>query len=275
MHYTNSDLGFSFDLPDGWKKDKTNLKLTFYGPNGGFGIKTEIIQIHIATILAEYQTPESREDFLSEPNAQVFRGKAGDENNVVILKKLHDSEISIVRDGIQYTILHSNDPTSESATEQLKQSIKFPTPKKAHSAIQSWSDPKSQAIMQILQGKKPISPSNIQSYSQKQKNKGVIKRILNFFQKEQKVYTCETCANKMQVLEFSGGGKVILSVESLTSGIGHAEQCWECGRLYCIECYPSRPPNTCVCGKGRNKIRHIGGAVYRGSLRLVKVRYVN
>jgi|SRR6266446_4291123 len=87
MHYKHEDLGLSFDLPDGWRKDQHNLTLTFYGPKGGLGITSELIQIQIATILPQYFTPESREQFLAEPGAEVFRTTVGDEANVVVLKE--------------------------------------------------------------------------------------------------------------------------------------------------------------------------------------------
>src|ERR1039457_2392722 len=103
----------------------------------------------------------------------------------------------------------------------------------------------------------------------------ILDSILRLFRGQSSVQKCETCSHQMQVLDFSGRGSVMLSRDEFTSGIGQAEQCWECGRLYCAECYPSRPPNSCVCGRGREAVRHIGGSVYRGSLRLVKVRYVS
>jgi len=71
----------------------------------------------------------------------------------------------------------------------------------------------------------------------------------------------------------SGHGYVMLSVDQARSAIGSAEECRECGRLYCDRCYPSRPANNCVCGKGSDRIHTEGGTVFKGSLRLVKVRY--
>jgi len=90
------------------------------------------------------------------------------------------------------------------------------------------------------------------------------------------VKKCETCSRRMQTLE-SGAMRcgIMLTREELFSGIGGAEQCWECGRAYCDHCYPARPRNSCVCGQGRDAVRDIGGTVYRGSLRLVKVRYLD
>lgn len=259
MHYEDKDLGFSFDLPDGWKRDEHNLTLTFYGPNGGLGITSELIQIQIATILPQYLTPASREQFLAEPGTRVLRSRVGDEDNVVVLRRERDSEISVVRDGIHYTISHANDAVTEFAIERLKQTARFPSPELAQSAIRSWSDPRRQAVSRMLHGKAPVPAPQTPIPPRS----------------EPTVQTCETCSHQMQVIDFSGSGTVMLSAEEIASGIGQAEQCWECERLYCAECYPSRPPNTCVCGRGRDAVRHLGGTVYRGSLRLVKVRYIS
>ncbi len=57
MEYERKDLGFSFDLPDGWRRDEHNLTLSFYGPNGGADVMSELIQIKIGTILPQYDTP--------------------------------------------------------------------------------------------------------------------------------------------------------------------------------------------------------------------------
>lgn len=100
---------------------------------------------------------------------------------------------------------------------------------------------------------------------------GVFSRLFGRSEKR-----CETCSRRMQVIGFTGGaGGVVLSREELIGGdIGTAEQCLECERVYCDSCYPNRPRNTCVCGRGRQAVHQVGGYTYFGSLRLVKVRYV-
>jgi hypothetical protein len=277
MHYADESLGFSFDLPDGWRRDEHNPKLTFYGPNGGVGITTELIQIQIGTILPPYVTPASREQFLAEPGAQVLRSTVGDEQNVVVLRRRQYSEISVVRDGIQYVIAHANDAATEGAIERLKQTARFPSAEMAHVAIRymrdRMGDPKYRAWNRLMLGKAPVPAPRVPAASQK--HGGLLGRFSALFQSEPAIQKCETCSHHMQVLEFSGRGSVQLSTEDLVSGIGQAEQCWECGRLYCAECYSSRPPNSCICGRGRDAVRHVGGTVYHGSLRLVKVRYLD
>lgn len=88
------------------------------------------------------------------------------------------------------------------------------------------------------------------------------------------INNCEVCGRRMKKIE-SGHGYVMLSVDQATAGVGVAEECRECSRLYCDHCYPSRPPNTCVCEKGRDSIHTEGGTVFKGSLKLVKVRYLD
>jgi hypothetical protein len=275
MHYEREDLGFSFDLPDGWRHDEHNLTLSFYGPRGGLGVMSELIQISIGTILPQYQTPSSREQFLAEPGAEVSRSRVGDEENVVVLRRVRDSEISVVRDGVQYTIMHFHDAVSEAAIGCLKRTARFGSPDRAQAAIRSWSDPGNQAISRMLHGKIPAPAPQTSPAARPVSKGGFFGRLLGLFRSEPEVQKCETCSHEMQVLDFAGRGAVTLSRDEMASGVAQAEQCWECGRVYCAECYPSRPPNTCVCGRGRDAVRHIGGTVYRGSLRLVKVRYVS
>ena len=84
----------------------------------------------------------------------------------------------------------------------------------------------------------------------------------------------EDCDRWMQKLG-TGQGHVMLTPEEVLRGVGTAEQCVECGRMYCDRCYPSRPPNTCVCGRGRHRVEYAGSVRYTGSMRLIKVRYVS
>jgi hypothetical protein len=41
MHYEDEDFGFSFQLPDGWRKDEINQTLTFFGPGDYVGNPTD------------------------------------------------------------------------------------------------------------------------------------------------------------------------------------------------------------------------------------------
>ncbi len=83
------------------------------------------------------------------------------------------------------------------------------------------------------------------------------------------------CGRHIQVLASGRAGGVMVSRDEMTSGVGAAELCRECGRVFCDMCYPNRPRNTCPCGRGRDKVYHERGAIHRGSMRLVKVQYLD
>jgi len=150
MYYERKNLGFSFELPDGWREMVGNKPLTFCGPNGYIGCTSEVIQIQIATILPKYVDPCSREKFLAEPGAEISRDKVGDETNVVVLKRQSNGEMSIVRDGMHYCITYDYDATTMKAIKRLKESAKFPSCEKADAIIQQHSDPRTQAVNKAI-----------------------------------------------------------------------------------------------------------------------------
>lgn len=150
MRYENMQLGFSFELPEGWRKDDGNLTLSFFGPQGRVGSTTEVIQLKIGTILPQYHKPESREIFLAEPGAEVFRKNIGDESNVVFLDRKNNGEISAVRDNIHYNFTYAKDTLTLAAIDKMCSSAKFGTPQQAKDAIANWSNPKKQAISKAI-----------------------------------------------------------------------------------------------------------------------------
>ena len=192
--------GFSFELPDGWRRDERNLRITFYGPDGRMGNTQQVIQLQIGGILAQYHTPEAREKFLSEPGATVHRTVVGDEKNAVVLKKPTDSEISVVRDGIHYSFAHGHDAETLRAIEVVKETARFPTAEKAASELHRWSDPKAQAVSRMLHGKAPVPSAPAPASAPREKPAGLIGRFLRLFRNEPAVQTCETCPHQMQVL---------------------------------------------------------------------------
>jgi hypothetical protein len=151
MHYRDNDWGFSFELPEGWQQDlKSVLILKFVGPNATHN--SELILVQIGAILPEYVAPENREKFLAEAGAKLSRAKLGDELNVVVLRRQSDSEISAVRDGLQYNIAHSNDLETQDAVERMKKSFRFPSAKEVLASVRRRSsDPQYQAILRALQ----------------------------------------------------------------------------------------------------------------------------
>jgi hypothetical protein len=155
VKYKDSSLGFSFELPEGWKHDEHNLTLTFFGPDGRIGHMAELIQMQIGTILPQYHDPDSREQFMAEPGAHVSRSKLGKETNVVVLKKPSNTEITAVHDGVQYSIAHTNDSPTLKTIEKIKNTFAFPSIKEALEAIQHSANPQKQAIMRALKSASP------------------------------------------------------------------------------------------------------------------------
>ena len=82
---------------------------------------------------------------------------------------------------------------------------------------------------------------------------------------------------KLEVPKTGGvrGGVFLTREEMMAGNVGAAEECKECGRRYCDRCYPARPKNSCVCGKGRTSVEEVDGVIYTGSIRLVKVQYTD
>ncbi len=152
MRYVDKSLGFSFELPEGWRHDEHNLTLTFLGPKGRVGQAFELIQMRIGTIQPPYLEAEKREEFLKEPGAVVFRSEVGSETNVVVLEKHSDTEISVVHDGVHYIIAHSNDETTKLAAKKLKTTFNFPSAAEASTIIQRSNNPQKQAILPVLNG---------------------------------------------------------------------------------------------------------------------------
>lgn len=256
MRYEDGASGYSFELPAGWKKEEHIVPLTFACSNG-------VIQVQIGVPQPQYLQPATRERFLSDPGCTTVGSKClgGEPNTVVIQNKSrNDGCISTVRDNVHYLISYTNasDPIVREAISHLLTSFRFPSQQRAAAAIESarQAGPAAQVLAKtVLAG----SPQHVD----------VVPPLTGLG-----IVRCETCPQEMQVLGDAGLGGVTLSRDQIASGSGVAEQCWECGRVYCDQCYPARPRNTCVCGRGRDAVRHIGDTVYRGSLRLVEVRYL-
>ena len=86
------------------------------------------------------------------------------------------------------------------------------------------------------------------------------------------IFSCEVCGAKMEKLG-AGKGQIMMSREEMMMNVGPAEECFFCGRAYCGTCYPSRPKG-CICGQGEGSVTEVEGVIYRGPLRLIKVRYL-
>ncbi|MFN0179565.1 MAG: hypothetical protein ACKVZ0_12270 [Gemmatimonadales bacterium] len=155
MEY-ESWIGFSFQLPDGWRHDDDpNRTLSFYGPNGRAGLTTEVIQLELGGISPRFVDPANREAFLAEPGSAVERSTLGEETNVVTLRRQQYSEISAVRDGFQYVVKHGHDVATFGAVATLRRTFVFPTRDEAREAIARLSAPDQQAISRVLNAKSP------------------------------------------------------------------------------------------------------------------------
>lgn len=84
---------------------------------------------------------------------------------------------------------------------------------------------------------------------------------------------CDQCGRSMTIVAGGGPGTLSLAAQEAAAGVGAAERCTACGRVWCADCYPSRPRNSCPCGQGRDKRYQAGGVVYTGPIRLIKVFY--
>jgi hypothetical protein len=86
-------------------------------------------------------------------------------------------------------------------------------------------------------------------------------------------FQCADCGQGMVKVGIAKGFAAFTRAE-IMSGVGGAEECRECGRVYCQACMPRRPPQ-CLCGINQDAFRIDGGVTYRGSFVLTKVQYEN
>jgi hypothetical protein len=132
MRYENP-IGYSFELPDGWRHVESVDPLSFFGPKGGIGLLTEVIQVKLNVLPAEYDAPEAREmpSFWGEETVDTFRSKLGTETNAVVLKRSQNDEISAIHDGVQYNITYSTDPATIAAVKVMCDTFEFPPSEQA------------------------------------------------------------------------------------------------------------------------------------------------
>lgn len=83
---------------------------------------------------------------------------------------------------------------------------------------------------------------------------------------------CAGCGSEMQILGLGQLGGVFMDRDEMLFGVGVAQYCCHCGRLYCMSCYPSRG-GSCDCDRGRRPTDFDSDIVLRRSLDLIKVQY--
>jgi hypothetical protein len=86
-------------------------------------------------------------------------------------------------------------------------------------------------------------------------------------------FQCTVCGRKMLKTGVAKGS-AFFSRQEMLSGVHGVEECRECGRVWCENCFPSRPRN-CECGINQDVIRIEDGVAYKGSVTLVKAQYLD
>ena len=143
MRYEDS-IGFSFELPEGWRHTKHTYPVTFYRlREGDVLVEDGVLELGIGGILPQYAEVEFREAFLRDPGVEVYRTQIGDEQNALIVRSSEKTEISVVRDGIQYLFSYQNayEPAMQALVESIKQSAQFPFSHQADVAVRQMVSP--------------------------------------------------------------------------------------------------------------------------------------
>jgi hypothetical protein len=149
MHYEDESLGFSFTVPDGWRKMEFAIPSTFMSDIG-------TIQITVGDALPNFMDPASREQYLQEPGCRSIPNKTlgGETNTVMIENNRNEGIISTVRDNLMYNITYINasNPVMRETIENLMVSFQFPPLNKWVRAIQKTSEasPREKAIQKAL-----------------------------------------------------------------------------------------------------------------------------
>lgn len=87
-------------------------------------------------------------------------------------------------------------------------------------------------------------------------------------------FQCAICGRKMLKTGVAEG-VAFISRQEMLSGVHGVEECRECGRVWCENCFPARPRFFCECGVNQDVIRIENGVTYRGSVSLVKAQYMD
>jgi len=123
MRYAG-DTGYSFELPDEWRRlsNYTNLN---------FECKGSHIQVKADPILPKFNARESRIEFLSEPGCKVVEtGLGGEANSVMLVNPLTgDGAISAVRSNTHYFVefTDGNSEHVQRAVQMLIKTFRYPS----------------------------------------------------------------------------------------------------------------------------------------------------
>jgi hypothetical protein len=119
------DSGYSFELPDDWKRLPNLLDLNFE-------CRGSHIQVEVRPIRPEFTRRERRAEFLSEPGSKIVEGMelGGEPNSVMLVNaSTRQGAISAVRGNVHYFV-EFTDATSDhvqTAIERLASTFHFPS----------------------------------------------------------------------------------------------------------------------------------------------------
>jgi len=173
MKYTNTDLGFSFELPAGWQEQPRVIPPTF---TSDFGM----IQIKATTAKPSFSTPAQRKAFMAEPGFEFLDDASfGDESeNVLHLRDMKNNQgwLSAVRDGIHYELSWDpyDRPEMQSAVSQAASSFVFPNHKTAEAAVAHAQQmgPAQKALADIVYG--PNRGSSVEDAVERLRQGGMV-----------------------------------------------------------------------------------------------------
>jgi len=155
MRYLDDDLNFSFQLPEGWRKQEHTLIRTF--TSGGCHLYIQVGDL----ASPEFADADERGRYLMEPGCTCIRNRQlGDEENTVIVdhQSRGDGVISAYRDGLLYSVSYDplSDPSLRNAIELVLSSFRFPSPEKSQAAMRdAYADPANVALSEMLRQRSP------------------------------------------------------------------------------------------------------------------------
>ncbi len=155
MKYRDPDLGYSFDLPEGWQQDTQSLFPSFRRDAAR-------IQVRVGDAAdPKFADSKERERFLMEPGCVCIKDRAlGGEPNTVIVdhETRGDGVISTYRDGFLYSISYDNLGQQEVrlAIAAILGSFQFPSPAQAQEAMRAvHASPAGRALSAVLHADSP------------------------------------------------------------------------------------------------------------------------
>ena len=156
MKYRDETVGYSLQLPEGWRKDERALFMTTFTSNEGN------IYVQVAEpVDPQFTNAGERERFMMEPGCTYVRDRSlGDETNTVIVDHpiRGDGVISAYRGGLLYSVSYDglSEPLVRDAIAEILGSFQFPSASEATSALRSAkASPGNRALSELLHANSP------------------------------------------------------------------------------------------------------------------------